>query len=285
MKKESLQLKLKANIRIVGVLFGLMTILFAYELYMINYASPSLIEIQTNLIFKDYFIITMWVIGLVTMGLSVYYYYVLHRLSNKLQVAILMGTGILLFPFSFILLVTGFMIMTDRPKTKTVGMYVTIFAGVFFLMFYALTLVGFAEHTPIYTEATIYQFEYRSAQEVIVFDMEILHKEGELVKVNLSADTTVRSPELVSPTAEQLTYHLSVNSRVSCYLFSTTDGVTNEESSCTITPESHPNMTLTSLLDFETYTLIIGTYFDGIVLPSEGELTIINEEVMENYYE
>ncbi len=285
MRKDSLQLKLKGNIKFVGVLFGLMTILFAYELYLINFASPTLLTIQTNLVFKDYFIITMWIISFLTMGLSVYFYYSLHMVSNRMQVVMLMGTGILLFPFSFILLVTGFMIMTDRPKTKTAGMYITIFAGMFFLIFYALTLVDYTEHEIVYTEASIYEFEYIVSGEVILFDMEVIHKDGELVKVTITSDTTARSPELVAPTATQLTYQLKVNNRGTCYEFVTTDGVTNEVTSCEMTSSTHPNTTLGTLLNFDSFSLIIGTYIDGAIVQSDGELTLINEEVKANYYD
>ena len=57
---EKLKLKLKKNLLFVGSLFGLTTIWFVYKLYQIYWASPTLYEIQVNLIFKDYIVFLLF---------------------------------------------------------------------------------------------------------------------------------------------------------------------------------------------------------------------------------
>lgn len=288
MRKEQLQSKLKTNIKFVSILFTISAILFAYEIYVINFASPSLAEIQTNLIFKDYFIILMFIVGLVSEGLSVYLYYVLPKTSYRLQVVVLLSTGIIFFPFGLLLFIYGIMIMLDRPKLKTAGTYVLMFVGFIFLMVYALILVDFAEHKPIYTQAKVYEFKYEYGEDIILFDVEVLYKEGELISTTINSDTTLRPIEEINPSATQISFNLAVGNRFTCYGIFSAEGETNLEESCTMTHQGQdfPNITLASLLDFDNFELKVNSIMnDTSIITTDGVLTLIHEEDIENYYD
>lgn len=293
MRKEQLQPKLLTNIKFVSILFGITVILFVYELYLIYFASPTLAEIQTNLIFKDYIIFLMFGLGIVTLGLSIYLYYVLHTLSYKLQVVVLIASGILLFPYSLLLALYGFMIMIDRPKLKTTGMYIVLFVGFIFLVSYSLILVDFAEHKAIYTQAKVYEFEYVYGEERIDFEVTVLYKLNEetnkleLISTTIDSNTTLRPIIDINPDATQIAYNLSVGGRFTCYGIFSAEGEQNLNDSCTMTHQGtdFSNITLNSLLDFDNFVLKVNSIMnDTSVVTVDGILTLISEEDIENYY-
>ncbi len=287
--KQKLQKNLKINLIVVGVLFLATAILFAYEIYMLKFASPNLIEIQERLIFKDYFIIMLFVMSCLSLILSVVYYFLIHKLHIRNQQRILILTGILLLPYTLILAIEGFKIGIDDTRygsTNTVLGFVSI---LIFIIFFGLILVDAAEAVPSYTHSKEYTFEYNYNEDNYVeMNVEVVYKGTELLFVDIEATANTSKLTDLQENLGRLAYILEANGRKLCLEVINEDGeaMDNVSYSCRTTLEEAPNLTLTDIDSFEDFILIaIYEDLDYAWGSEQVNLTLIDQKYNENYYD
>lgn len=287
-QKEKLQKSLLRNLILVGILFGIITILFVYKLYSMYYASPTLYDIQTNLIFKDYLVFLLFGMGVLAMGSSVLFYFKAHQLHTRNQIRLLVAVGIMLFPFTLLMVLTGLMIGIDNPKYQANNSMVGIFTMFIFLIVYSLVLVDFTEPQAIYTESKVYSFEYINDEDHIEWDVEVVFKQGELLKIEIDSIANLRHPEVIDPFLKELALFLQADSRTLCYSLIHNTQLTDEESNCEINfPDpDYSNIVFENIDQFSDFTLFV--FYRDMEDGVDTDILNIrsrNEVYHENYYD
>ena len=290
--RERMKKDLIANIKFVSVLYGLTLILFVYKLYQLFWADVTNFDINSRLIFGDYFVITLLIVGTVTFIYSFVLLKILPEKKIATQHTILLVSGVLLLPYSLVILVTGFKIGLDNRRYESKNTIFAFGALMLFIIFYGYLLVGFAGITPNYTHSKTYEIEYRfDDYNHITYTVEVVYKDDELLFVDLEANATIQELIELDPTLQQLAYVLEGNNEVSIHrlcseIVSTGDAIVNENYTCRTTLDEYPGLELTDVDEFSDFMLIAIFQDKDFVFDYEYlNITLLNETYKDNYYE
>lgn len=290
--KQRLQRDLLSNIKFTGALGVLTLLLFAYKLYTIFWADVTRIDINSKLIFGDYFVFTLFIVSIIAFIVSILLYKVLPDKRVQTQHTTLLVAGVLLLPYSLLLLVSGLKIGINNSRYESKNMIFGFIATLAFIIFYGFLLVGFAEIEPNYVESTTYEFEYRFDElNNITMTIEVVYQDDELLFVDIDAIANVQELTEQEATLNRLAYVLEGSNarganRLCLEIVSEGEEIINGEYSCRTTLEDYPALILEDVDSWEDFMLL--AIYQDIEFAFDYEflnITLINQTTKENYYE
>ena len=290
--KERMKKDLLTNIKFVGALYILTIGLFVYRLYQIFWADVTRIDMYSKLIFGDYMVFTLFIIATITVGVSIFLYITLPDMKLKTQHTVLLIVGILLLPYSLVILVNGLKIGINNSRYEAKNNIFGFLAMIVLLSFYGFLLLGFAGIEPIYTESTTYEFVYEFDEDNIInMTIEVVYKGDELLFVDVDAISNTQELQELDPLLNQIAYVLegndaNGNKKLCLEVKSEGEAHVDKEYSCRTNPEDTLGLVLEDVDSAEDFLLLaiyqdIEFAFDVSYL----NITLISETTKANYYE
>lgn len=290
--KEKMRKDLLTNIKFVGALYILTIGLFVYRLYQLFWAEVTRIDIYSKLIFGDYMVIALLIVATITLIVSIYLYVALPEKKIQVQHTTLLIVGILLLPYSLVILITGLKIGINNTRYEAKNNILGFLAMIVFIIFYGYLLVGFAGVEPEYTHSKTYEFEYAFDElNTINMTIEVVYRDNELLFVDIDALANTQELTELDPNLDRLAYvlegsNLNGTKKLCLDIVSEGEALVEAEYSCRTTLEDNPFLVLEDVDTWEDFMLMaiyqdIEFAFDVTYL----NITLINETYKDNYYE
>lgn len=284
---EQMRKKLLSNIKVVSLFILISFIFTGIKLYQI--LGTDILDIQGEMLFKDFFPLFVSGFGIVALLVSVLTYYIFDNLYPKHQVLLFTLVGMMFMPFTIILFVIGIMKYMEKSKFKVHFFGGSLLGMILFGVIIVYVLLPYSNNEVNYLNEHVISGEYvMNENNYIEVTTTGVYRGDSLQSVNFHLFMELDAPDLSRVGGEFV--QVLLNDTQSCIVHSFMEAQEAVEVECTFRNQdtiANPAFTINDFTNFENISIRYGSIgLDTSLTIEHGSAIIITENVInENVYE